>query len=54
MLPKCVLLASVAAGALSFQDYEEAVLLLLEGALWEEALRLVRNFKSQETEILSG
>ena len=23
------------------QDYEEAVLLLLEGAAWEEALRLV-------------
>lgn len=24
------------------QDYEEAVLLLLEGSAWEEALRLVR------------
>uniref|UniRef100_A0A8B9TK49 Elongator complex protein 1 n=1 Tax=Anas platyrhynchos TaxID=8839 RepID=A0A8B9TK49_ANAPL len=36
--------ASVAAGALSFQDYEEAVLLLLEGALWEEALRLIHKY----------
>lgn len=28
----------------SCQDYEEAVLLLLEGGAWEEALRLVREF----------
>uniref|UniRef100_A0A8B9ZJN8 Elongator complex protein 1 n=1 Tax=Anas platyrhynchos TaxID=8839 RepID=A0A8B9ZJN8_ANAPL len=34
----------LAAGALSFQDYEEAVLLLLEGALWEEALRLIHKY----------
>ncbi|KFZ57183.1 Elongator complex protein 1 [Podiceps cristatus] len=26
------------------QDYEEAVLLLLEGALWEEALRLIHKY----------
>uniref|UniRef100_A0A8B9G9S9 Elongator complex protein 1 n=1 Tax=Amazona collaria TaxID=241587 RepID=A0A8B9G9S9_9PSIT len=31
-------------------DYEEALLLLLEGALWEEALRLVRHFRAQEPE----
>uniref|UniRef100_A0A8B9PM09 Elongator complex protein 1 n=1 Tax=Apteryx owenii TaxID=8824 RepID=A0A8B9PM09_APTOW len=27
-----------------FSDYEEAVLLLLEGALWEEALRLIHKY----------
>lgn len=40
--------------ALPLQDYEEAVILLLEGAFWEEALRLVRHFISQEQEILFG
>lgn len=32
------------------QDYEEAVLQLLDGALWEEALRLVRPFQSRDFE----
>lgn len=27
------------------EDYEEAILLLLEGALWEEALRLIHKYK---------
>uniref|UniRef100_A0A803T8I5 IkappaB kinase complex-associated protein n=1 Tax=Anolis carolinensis TaxID=28377 RepID=A0A803T8I5_ANOCA len=34
---------------LSFQDYEEAILLLLEGTVWDEALRLVRFFKNHQT-----
>ena len=37
------------------QDYEEAVLLLLEGAAWEEALRLVRGLQNSSLhEVLSG
>lgn len=30
-------------GFLFPQDYEEAILLLLEGTVWDEALRLVRS-----------
>lgn len=37
------------------QDHEEAVLVLLEGAAWEEALRLVRGRQNSSLpEVLSG
>jgi hypothetical protein len=36
-----------------YQDYEEAILLLLEGASWEEALRLVREFLKSPYCVLS-
>lgn len=35
------------------QDHEEAVLVLLEGAAWEEALRLVRGLQNSLPEVLS-
>ena len=36
------------------QDHEEAVLVLLEGAAWEEALRLVRGLQNSLPEVLSS